>query len=144
MTMQNSTSASTQLSDEQLAAYTRAGHLTVPGVFRAGEMQEAIGDIERWGEEFLGALPAEQRAWYVEGGTKAKDVLRKLDNPHFHRPAIQRLARDRDWSPSSRRSSARASPSTSARFFSRRPKAAGRSRGTRTTSISARAMRGRW
>ena len=35
-----------------------------------------------------------QRAWYLDGGVKARAVLRKLDNPHAHRPAVQRLARD--------------------------------------------------
>ena len=38
-------------------------------------------------------LPAEQRRWYLDGGVKARDVLRKLDNPHHHREAFKNLAR---------------------------------------------------
>jgi ectoine hydroxylase-related dioxygenase (phytanoyl-CoA dioxygenase family) len=66
----------------------------VPGVFSAAEMDAAVEDIGRWGEEFLRALPREQRRWYVDGGVKAKEVLRKLDNPHHHRASIRSLARD--------------------------------------------------
>ncbi|MBC7802778.1 MAG: phytanoyl-CoA dioxygenase family protein [Candidatus Parcubacteria bacterium] len=75
-------------------AYGRAGHYTVPGVFRAAEMDAAIEDVGRWGEEFLRELPAEQRRWYLDGGVKAKEVLRKLDNPHHYRESIRSLARD--------------------------------------------------
>ena len=39
-----------------------------------------------------GRLPEEQRAWYVDGGVQARTVLRKLDNPHFHRSAVQAMA----------------------------------------------------
>jgi len=77
-----------------LAEYRTRGHTTVPGVFRAAEMDAAAADIERWGEDFLRALPADQRRWYVDGGVKARDVLRKLDNPHHFRPSVQALARD--------------------------------------------------
>ena len=77
-----------------MSFYERAGHYTVPGVFSAAEMDAAAADIERWGEEFLRELPADQRRWYVDGGVKARDVLRKLDNPHHFRPSVQALARD--------------------------------------------------
>ena len=77
-----------------LAFYRHQGHVTVNGVFGALEMDAVTRDIERWGETFLSDLPAEQRAWYVEGGIEARTVLRKLDNPHFHRDAVQALARD--------------------------------------------------
>jgi ectoine hydroxylase-related dioxygenase (phytanoyl-CoA dioxygenase family) len=76
------------------ALYSQAGHLTVPAVFAAAEMDQVIDDLNRWGEEFLAALAPGQRRWYVDGGVKAKEVLRKLDNPHFHRASVQRLARD--------------------------------------------------
>jgi hypothetical protein len=66
----------------------------VRGVFTAAEMDEAIEDIGSWGEEFLRELPVDQRRWYLDGGVKARDVLRKLDNPHHHRESIRRLARD--------------------------------------------------
>ena len=74
--------------------YRTRGHTTVPGVFTAAEMDAAIEDIGRWGEEFLRELPAEQRRWYVDGGVKAREVLRKLDNPHHYRESMRRLACD--------------------------------------------------
>ena len=80
------------LTGAQLELYRRHGHLTVPDVFAAQQMEEVIADIERWGAEFLADLPAAQRAWYVDGGVKAKTVLRKLDNPHHQREAVRRLA----------------------------------------------------
>ena len=70
------------------------GHTTVAGVFAAAEMDAVTEDIGRWGEDFLAALAPDQRRWYVDGGVKAKEVLRKLDNPHFHRASVERLARD--------------------------------------------------
>ena len=74
--------------------YENTGHYTVPGVFSAAEMDAAVEDIGRWGEEFLRELPAAQRRWYLDGGVKARDVLRKLDNPHHHRESVRKLARD--------------------------------------------------
>src|SRR5204862_2037603 len=70
------------------------GHTTVAGVFGAAEMDAVVEDIGRWGEQFLADLAPEQRRWYLDGGVKAREVLRKLDNPHFHRASIERLARD--------------------------------------------------
>lgn len=75
--------------------YVETGHLTVRDVFSSAEMDAVIEDIGRWGEQFLADLAPAQRRWYVDGGVKAREVLRKLDNPHFHRPSIERLARDR-------------------------------------------------
>ena len=77
-----------------LEDYKSKGHTTVPGVFMAAEMDSTIEDIGRWGEEFLRELPAEQRRWYLDGGVKAKEVLRKLDNPHHYRESVRHLARD--------------------------------------------------
>lgn len=70
------------------------GHTTVAGVFGAAEMDAVVEDVGRWGEQFLADLAPDQRRWYVDGGVKAREVLRKLDNPHFHRASIERLARD--------------------------------------------------
>jgi phytanoyl-CoA hydroxylase len=81
------------LTDADKAIYRHAGHLTVPGVFDAARTEAVIADIERWGEAFLAELPVEQRAWYVDGGVKARSVLRKLDNPHHHRETVRELAR---------------------------------------------------
>lgn len=80
------------LSASELAFYRRAGHVTVPNVISSLEADELIADVEAWGEEFLRDLPPDQRAWYVDGGVKARTVLRKLDNPHHHRQAVRRLA----------------------------------------------------
>jgi ectoine hydroxylase-related dioxygenase (phytanoyl-CoA dioxygenase family) len=80
------------LTESDRAVYRHVGHLTVPGVLDAGETQALIEDVERWGEEFLRELPPEKRAWYLDGGVTARSVLRKLDNPHHHRPAFRRLA----------------------------------------------------
>jgi ectoine hydroxylase-related dioxygenase (phytanoyl-CoA dioxygenase family) len=77
-----------------VAEYRAKGHLTVPGVFTAEEMDAVIADIERWGEEFLAHIAPAERRWYLDGGVKAREVLRKLDNPHYHRASVQRLARD--------------------------------------------------
>ncbi|MBS0448473.1 MAG: phytanoyl-CoA dioxygenase family protein [Proteobacteria bacterium] len=77
-----------------LAYYRHHGHVTVHGVFEAADMDAAIRDIEQWGETFLAELPPEKRAWFIDGGVSARTVLRKLDNPHFHRDAFRKLARD--------------------------------------------------
>lgn len=77
-----------------LAVYREKGHLTVPGVFAPAEMDAVIADIERWGEEFLAHIAPAQRRWYVDGGVQAREVLRKLDNPHHHRASVKALAHD--------------------------------------------------
>jgi phytanoyl-CoA hydroxylase len=82
------------LTPAQLALYRKLGHVTVPGVFAPERMDAIIDDIGRWGEEVLAGLPPAQRAWYVDGGVKARTVLRKLDNPHHHRGAVRQLAFD--------------------------------------------------
>ena len=81
------------LSEADLAIYRHTGHLTSPGVIDGATAQALIEDIQGWGESFLAALPAGQRAWYVDGGVSARAVLRKLDNPHHHRAAVRELAR---------------------------------------------------
>jgi len=82
------------MDDVDLAFYRHQGHLTVNGVFAPQQMDTVIRDIEQWGETFLAELPPEKRAWFIDGGVSARTVLRKLDNPHFHRDAVQTLARD--------------------------------------------------
>lgn len=81
------------LSEQQLALYRQAGHFTVNGIFPVEQTQAAISDIEQWGEQVLADLPVSQRAWYVDGGVKARTVLRKLDNPHHHRSVLADMAR---------------------------------------------------
>jgi ectoine hydroxylase-related dioxygenase (phytanoyl-CoA dioxygenase family) len=77
-----------------LAEYRDKGHATVPGVFAPAEMDAMIADIERWGEEFLAHIEPAQRRWYVDGGVTAREVLRKLDNPHHQRASVKALAHD--------------------------------------------------
>ncbi len=74
--------------------YEKTGHITVPRVFTSAEMDAVTEDIGRWGEEFLRELPAAQRRWYLDGGVRAREVLRKLDNPHHFRESVRGLARD--------------------------------------------------
>jgi ectoine hydroxylase-related dioxygenase (phytanoyl-CoA dioxygenase family) len=81
------------LSAADLAWYRHTGHLTVPGLLDAPAVEGLIDDIQRWGEAFLAELPETQRAWYLDGGVKARSVLRKLDNPHHHRERVRELAR---------------------------------------------------
>lgn len=81
------------LTDAGRAIYRHVGHLTVPGLLSADEADALVDDINAWGEQFLAGLPAEQRAWYVDGGVKARQVLRKLDNPHHFRERVRELAR---------------------------------------------------
>jgi phytanoyl-CoA hydroxylase len=83
-----------------LAHYRLQGHLTVNGIFDSATADAVVADINAWGEEFLRDLPESQRGWFIDGGVKARTVLRKLDNPHHHRPVVQRLAHHRpllDW-----------------------------------------------
>ncbi|MCC7272859.1 MAG: phytanoyl-CoA dioxygenase family protein [Alphaproteobacteria bacterium] len=82
------------LAEVERRFYAAAGHLTVPAVFTAAEMDAAIADAEAWGETFLAHLAPEQRRWYVDGGVTARTVLRKLDNPHAARPVFRALATD--------------------------------------------------
>jgi len=80
-----------QLSDQQLAQYREAGHLTVEDLFSADEIDVALRDVDDWSREFLAALSEEQRAWYLERGT-SEPRLRKLDNPVFARSVFRQLA----------------------------------------------------
>ncbi len=84
------------LSTAHLSLYRERGHVTVPGLLTATEAAALVSDIHVWGERFLADLPAGQRAWYLDGGVaatnRAREVLRKLDNPHRHVPSVAALA----------------------------------------------------
>lgn len=86
-------SASEALPGAALAFYRERGHVTMPGLLSRAEAEALVADIHATGERFLADLPPAQRAWYVDGGVKAREVLRKLDNPHRHVPSVQALAR---------------------------------------------------
>ena len=65
----------------------------MPGVFSADEIDAALADLQTWSNEFIAAMPDEQRAWYLEQASGDQEpLLRKLDNPIFHRSAFRRLA----------------------------------------------------
>jgi phytanoyl-CoA hydroxylase len=81
-----------RLTPAALARFREHGHVTVPGLLTAAEADHLIAEIHAAGERFLGDLPAAQRAWYVDGGVKAREVLRKLDNPHRSVEAVRTLA----------------------------------------------------
>lgn len=81
------------LTEADRAIYRQLGHLTAPGVFDAPTTDALVADIEAWGAAFLADLPESQRAWYLDSGVAARDVLRKLDNPHHHRDAVKAVAR---------------------------------------------------
>jgi ectoine hydroxylase-related dioxygenase (phytanoyl-CoA dioxygenase family) len=80
------------ISDEQLEGYRDAGHLTIEGVFDEATMLAAIADATAWGNQILGQLDDEQRKWYLDSGVSTQEVLRKLDNPVYHRPVFRKLA----------------------------------------------------
>lgn len=92
--------AETRAGEEVLARYRAAGHVTVPDVFPPELMRAAIADAMAWSDAFLAAMTPDKRAWYVDGGAASgmapgaatAAVLRKLDNPHVHRPAFRALA----------------------------------------------------
>lgn len=80
------------LTKEQVAQYRTAGHLTVEQVFDEQTMLGAIDDAIAWGNQVLGDLDDSQRKWYLDAGVESQQVLRKLDNPVYHRPAFRALA----------------------------------------------------
>ena len=81
------------LPEATLAFYRERGHVTVPGLLSRAEAEALVADIHAVGERFLADLPPAERAWYVDGGVRAREVLRKLDNPHRLVPSVQALAR---------------------------------------------------
>lgn len=80
------------LSHSQLEEFRTTGHVTVPNVLTSDHVGTALDDIDHWGNEFLENLADDQKRWYLEQGGQAA-ALRKLDNPAFHRPVFQQLAK---------------------------------------------------
>ncbi len=78
----------------QRGTYATLGHLTVRHVFTPQRMDAAIEDIAAWSGAALTTLNDQERAWYIDGGVADQVVLRKLDNPHHHRPFFKALAED--------------------------------------------------
>ncbi|MEZ6129860.1 MAG: phytanoyl-CoA dioxygenase family protein [Planctomycetaceae bacterium] len=77
--------------DQHLKTFHETGHVTVPGVLTADQLAAACHDVETWSSEFMAALSTESRRWYLENNGNSS-MLRKLDNPAFHRPFFRSLA----------------------------------------------------
>jgi ectoine hydroxylase-related dioxygenase (phytanoyl-CoA dioxygenase family) len=81
------------LTPEQLESYHRDGHATVPGIFFVDQMDRAKQDAAEWGADVVSNMKPHEAEWYVESGSDSdRPVLRKLDNPVFHRPIFRQLA----------------------------------------------------
>lgn len=80
------------LSQQQIEQFKRTGHLTVPAVFTDAEIQAALDDLQIWSDQFVREMSEQQRDWYLERASRGGPLLRKLDNPVFHRAAFRRLA----------------------------------------------------
>jgi ectoine hydroxylase-related dioxygenase (phytanoyl-CoA dioxygenase family) len=82
------------ISPADLERYRRAGHVTLAGIFEPAEMDAAIADTVAWADAFVADLDAAERQWYLEETDGGVAAVRKLDNPHHHRPTFRRLAAD--------------------------------------------------
>jgi ectoine hydroxylase-related dioxygenase (phytanoyl-CoA dioxygenase family) len=81
------------LTDQQLDQFRRRGHLTIPSFFTDDEIEAALADVDAWSRQFLATLTAADHRWYAEQQTGSELVLRKLDNPVFHRDLFRQLAK---------------------------------------------------
>lgn len=81
------------LNTQQLEQFRATGHLTVPDLWDSETVARALHDVEVWSGEFLQQMTDDQRAWYLERADTTGTLLRKLDQPVFHRPVFQSLAR---------------------------------------------------
>ncbi|SLN27940.1 phytanoyl-CoA dioxygenase family protein [Oceanibacterium hippocampi] len=82
------------MTEQQLETYWLDGHVTVPDVFTAAEMDALVADMIDWGNEFLSGLGEQEKRWYLEDSPAGQAVLRKLDNPVFFRPSFRAIAGD--------------------------------------------------
>ncbi len=80
------------LSDPQLDQFRQLGHLTIPEVFDRRTVAGALADIDSWSREFLEQISEEQQRWYLEQADTTGTVLRKLDEPVFHRTLLRQMA----------------------------------------------------
>lgn len=83
------------LTDQQIQEYRDLGHVTVPGVFDQQTVAAALADIDAWSEEFLRQMSDEQSRWYLEQDDPTGTLLRKLDEPVFHRPIFRQMAQSK-------------------------------------------------
>ncbi len=76
----------------QLQEFNRTGHLTIAQLFDASIIQSVLSDLTIWSKEVLATLRTEDQQWFLERGTPTGKLLRKLDNPVFHRESFRHLA----------------------------------------------------
>jgi len=76
---------------EEIKTYRQDGFLTIESVFPLATIAELKADSDLWAALFLSQLSAAERQWYVEGDDAKTARLRKLDNPHIHRPPFAAL-----------------------------------------------------
>lgn len=80
------------LQQAQIESYRRTGHLTVPDVFTADEINAVLADLEEWSASVLAGLSDDERRWYLEDASADRPMLRKLDHAVFERSAFRTLA----------------------------------------------------
>ena len=83
------------LSDEQAQTFENCGHVTVPGLLGSKTVCDALKDIQDWSHKFLKQITESQRDWFLEADDTSRTALRKLDNPVFHRPVFEEIARSK-------------------------------------------------
>ncbi len=81
------------LTARQLESFHRDGHVTVPGIFSSKDMDRAKADAAEWEAQVVAKMKPTETDWYVERGSSGdRPLLRKLDNPVFHRPTFRNMA----------------------------------------------------
>lgn len=84
------------LTDQQLEQFQELGHVTVPEVFDRQTIASALSDMDVWSREFLDQMSDDQTQWYLEQADTTGTMLRKLDEPVFHRPTFRQMAQSRE------------------------------------------------
>ncbi len=80
------------LTESQLERFRLSGHITVPHLFKPETIEDARQEVEVWSQQFLAEMTDAQKQWYLEKAGTCGAVLRKLDEPVFHREVFRRMA----------------------------------------------------
>ena len=64
----------------------------MPALFSPSTVAKALSDVEDWSRAFMASLAEDQRAWFLERADTTGTLLRKLDEPVFHRPVFRAMA----------------------------------------------------
>lgn len=81
------------LTNQELDEFSANGHVTVPAMFTFDGIDRVLADLTQWSTEVLSTIDTANEKWYLEPGSSAgQPVLRKLDNPVYHREAFRTLA----------------------------------------------------